>query len=352
MTPSSPAALCKVCLPGDSRSISRSPQGHRGRTAHQGWRETPHAPPHQAHPGVARQQHNQCKPTLMKKTLIFGFCAAEIAQAPTVMQLPICPRAEQHQGCSPACRPPHRSGGRLENPCRKGRQGTPRGTRLVPGCLAGAQQPTLPPMPVLQTLPSLTPSTCLCCSSKLRLLSLEPQPLSSPPDATSRLLGRSQCHGAGTRCRGSTRNCAPQDPVAQEALPMAMLPDTTSHAGIEGPDLALRCSRRHKHPRLRCFCDLICVPRCSLCSGTWQRRCAGERGSSHVPRHPVRAGQLHNAPVLQWSRDPGAMCHFASPAQAEQTRHRPRATSRCSFQHPQSQDPARPSKHFPVCPGL
>ncbi|XP_062498613.1 collagen alpha-1(I) chain-like [Pezoporus occidentalis] len=46
--------------------------------------------------------------------------------------------------------------------------------------------------------------------------------------------------------------------------------------------------KRHKHPQLRHFCDLIYIPRCGSCSGTWQRRCAGERDSYHVPRYLIR----------------------------------------------------------------
>lgn len=191
---------------------------------------------------------------------IFGFWAAEIAQAPRVVQLPICPRAEQHRGCSPACRNPHthQSEGRLGNLCRKDRQGTPRGTRLVPG----HSKPTLPPMPVLQTLPSPAPSTCLCCSWKLRPLSLEPPASLLSTGCYQQAPGKVPVLRSW-HCRGSTRSCTLQGPVAQEALPMAMLLDTTSHAGTEGPDLALRCSHKHKHLRLRCFCDLICVPQCS-----------------------------------------------------------------------------------------
>lgn len=58
-----------------------------------------------------------------KKQVNFWLLGCSVAQAPTVMQLPIYPRAEQHWGCSPACRAPTTQktdwgirGGRAEGP--------------------------------------------------------------------------------------------------------------------------------------------------------------------------------------------------------------------------------------------
>lgn len=168
--------------------------------------------------------------------------------------------------------------------------------------------------------------------------------LSSPLDAMSRLLeGPCSMELALSQLHQKLHSTGP---CGSGGSAHGQAPRHNITAGTESPDLVLWCSCRHKHPQLRHFCDLI------PCSGTWQPCCAGEKGSHHVPRHLVRAGQLHDTPVPRWSREPGTMCHLASPALAEQTHHRPRATSRHSLQCPRSQDSTRPSNHFPVCPGL
>lgn len=104
-----------------------------------------------------------------------------------------------------------------------GRQRMSRGTKSVTKCSPGAQQPALPPMPVLVQGKPTAPLLCYRCVSSApppvpspkaqaavpfpwSLSGLSP-PLPSPLDTTGRLLGRPQCPRSWDCC-GPARSCA------------------------------------------------------------------------------------------------------------------------------------------------
>lgn len=94
VTPSAPAAPREVCparrRPPTSPGADAVGTGAKPVTAAGG--RPPHAPPHRAHyvawPGSAQRSIETYFHGKIRS--IFGFRVAEIAQAPTVMQLPIC----------------------------------------------------------------------------------------------------------------------------------------------------------------------------------------------------------------------------------------------------------------------
>lgn len=94
LPPASQQLPARPALRAMSLSIPWSPHcRHKGQTTHWGWGETP---PCSSAPSIlcgVAWQHTQSVETYFhgKIRSTFGFRVAEIAQAPTVMQLPICP---------------------------------------------------------------------------------------------------------------------------------------------------------------------------------------------------------------------------------------------------------------------